>query len=177
MQWTVNGKTIEVTQGNIAAQEDMAAVVNAANAQLVTGGGVAGALHTAAGPELAEAGQKYAPIKPGEAVLTLAFNLPNDAVIHCLGPVYGKDKPEDRLLASCYERALYLAEQEELGSVAFPAISTGVFGYPFDDALDMAVSAVLNKLGGLKHVNTVRFVLFSEQEAEKYREYMDHRIN
>jgi len=85
------GVTIELTTGDIAEQPDVEAVVNAANAQLRTGGGVAGALHSAAGPELAEEARPMAPIKPGEAVRTGGHNLPNDHVIHVLGPVYGRD--------------------------------------------------------------------------------------
>jgi O-acetyl-ADP-ribose deacetylase len=176
MQWEVNGKTLEVVHGDIAAQHDMAAVVNAANAELLTGGGVAGALHRAAGPELAAAGDKYAPISPGEAVITPAFKLPNDGVIHCLGPVYGRDKPEDDLLRSCYEQALDLAEKEKLGSVAFPALSAGAFGYPFEEALDVAVPAVSGKLTALKNVDVVRFVLFSKKEAEIYKDYINRKL-
>ena len=176
MQWRVNGKTVEVIQGDIASQEDIAAVVNAANAQLETGGGVAGALHRAAGPELAEAGKKYAPIQPGEAVITLAFSLPNEAVIHTLGPVYGSDKPEDELLLSCYDQALVLAERERLESIAFPALSTGAFGYPFDDAMKIALEFVWNRLSSLEHVQTVRFVLFSEKEAGKYVDYLEKEL-
>lgn len=173
LNWQVADKTIEVIQGDIAAQDDIAAVVNAANAQLETGGGVAGALHRAAGPDLAEAGRKYAPISPGEAVITPAFQLPNEGVIHCLGPVFGKDKPEDQLLLSCYEQALELAEKEKLESIAFPAISTGAFGYPFEEAMKKVLPFVFERLPSLKFVHTVRFVLFNEQEVEQYVRYIE----
>ncbi len=120
---------LEVSQGDIANQPDMDAIVNAANAQLKTGGGVAGAIHRAAGPGLGDECRPLAPIKPGEAVITGAHKLPNKYVIHCLGPVYGRDKPEDKLLAACYENALRLADEQQIASLAFPAISAGAFGY------------------------------------------------
>ncbi len=113
---------LECLQGDIANQPDIDVVVNAANAQLRTGGGVAGALHRAAGPELERACRPLAPIAPGQAVITEAFALPNRHVIHCLGPVYGRDRPEAELLADCYRNALELAEQHGLASIAFPAL-------------------------------------------------------
>jgi len=125
---------LELTQGDIAAQNDVEAVVNAANAELKIGGGVAGALHRKAGPELEKACRPLAPISPGEAVLTKAFKLPNQYVIHTLGPVYGRDKPEAELLEKCYQNSLELAEKNNIKSIAFPAISTGAFGYPIKKA-------------------------------------------
>ncbi|MFO7995007.1 MAG: macro domain-containing protein, partial [Marinobacter sp.] len=94
-QIELHGKTVECVRGDITRQDDIQAVVNAANAQLMPGGGVAGALHSAAGPGLAEECRPMAPIRPGEAVITGAHNLPNRFVIHCLGPVYGVDEPSD----------------------------------------------------------------------------------
>lgn len=135
---TISGVTIELKRGDIANQKDMDAIVNAANAQLRIGGGVAGAIHRAAGPELAQETRLMAPIKPGEAVISGGHNLPNEFVIHCLGPVYGQDKPENKLLANCYSNALKLAEENDIPSVAFPSISTGAFGYPMDDAARVA---------------------------------------
>ncbi|HAS30060.1 MAG TPA: hypothetical protein DCS56_08975, partial [Alcanivorax sp.] len=116
---------IECVQGDITAQPDLDAIVNAANARLATGGGVAGAIHRAAGPELARECAPLAPIEPGQAVLTGGHGLPNPHVIHCLGPVYGRDRPADRLLADCYRNALRLAEDAGLTSLGFPALSTG----------------------------------------------------
>src|SRR6056297_1235159 len=109
MKKEISGITVECLIGDIASQGDMNAVVNAANAQLRTGGGVAGAIHRAAGPGLEEECRPLAPIQPGEAVITGAHGLPNRAVIHCLGPVYGRDEPADELLAQCYRSALALA--------------------------------------------------------------------
>lgn len=154
---------IECVTGDIAAQDDIDVVVNAANAQLLTGSGVAGALHAAAGPKLAEAGRPLAPIGPGEAVITPAFDLPNQYVVHCLGPVYGSDEPAAELLARCYREALRLAAEAGATSIAFPAISTGAFGYPLEEAAQVAIAAVRAACeAGAGSVTLVRFVLFDE---------------
>ncbi|MEX0812458.1 MAG: macro domain-containing protein [Chitinophagales bacterium] len=167
---------LELKQGDIAAQNDMEAVVNAANAQLTTGGGVAGAIHRAAGPELSEACQPMAPIRPGEAVISGAFNLPNDYVIHCLGPIYGRDKPEDQLLANCYENALHLADKNNISSIAFPAISSGAFGYPIDSAAEVALGTISDVAKELKHVKLIRMVLFSNRDLEIFENKLKQLI-
>lgn len=164
----VNGGSIECVQGDIANQPEMDAIVNAANAELRIGGGVAGAIHRAAGPGLEEECRPLAPIRPGQAVITGAHNLPNSHVIHCLGPVYGMDKPSDRLLASCYRNALHLAEQNGLNSIAFPAISSGAFGYPLEAAARIAVKTILEELPELSSVGHIRFVLFSGSDLKVY---------
>ncbi|WP_296935165.1 macro domain-containing protein [uncultured Marinobacter sp.] len=161
---------VECVKGNIAAQQDMDVVVNAANAELLPGSGVAGAIHSAAGPGLAEECRALAPIRPGQAVISSAHNLPNQHVIHCLGPVYGVDEPSDRLLADCFRNALYLADQNGLSSIAFPAISTGVFGFPLRDAAAVAMKAVADSLTELNSVRLVRFVLFSDQDLSVFDE-------
>lgn len=160
---------LEIVRGDIADQPDMSAVVNAANAQLRTGGGVAGAIHRAAGPGLEEECRSLAPIKPGEAVITKAHNLPNDYVIHCLGPVYGRDKPEDKLLADCYRNALLLADKHKTPSVAFPAISAGAFGYPVEEAAAVAMDTVYQTIPELRHVKTIRIVLFGELDLQEFQ--------
>ena len=160
MHVTRHGVTLELIQGDIAVQDDIEAVVNAANAQLQTGGGVAGAIHRAAGPGLAEEARPMAPIKPGEAVVTSGHNLPNNHVIHALGPVYGRDEPAGELLRACYQRALNLAEKHQINSVAFPAISTGAFGYPVEAAAEIALSTVLEAMPRLESVGRIRFVLY-----------------
>lgn len=164
---------LEVIQGDIARQDDLDAVVNAANAQLKPGGGVAGAIHRAAGPGLAEECSAMAPIKPGEAVISGAHNLPNKFVIHCLGPVYGRDEPEEELLAGCYRNSLKLADDNKLDSIAFPAISTGAFGYPFKAATDTALNAIKAVIPQLKSVKKIRFVLFSESDYNFYLEGLE----
>ena len=151
----------------------MIAVVNAANAQLRTGGGVAGAIHKAAGPELEEEGRSMAPIKPGQAVITGGYRLPNKFVIHCLGPVYGIDNPEDMLLANCYRNALQLADQHRISSIAFPAISTGIFGYPVEEATQVVFRTIKKMLPKLTYVKHIRFVLYDESTLEIYEKYME----
>jgi len=168
MEKIFNNIQFETVIGDIANQSDVEAVVNAANAQLQTGGGVAGALHRAAGPELFKECRNLAPIKPGEAVITKAYNLPNNYVIHCLGPVYGKDAPEEKLLANCYKNALRLAEKHQIRSIAFPSLSTGAFGYPIEEAVNVTFNAILAELQGLKHLQRIKFVLFSEQDLKLY---------
>lgn len=170
MKKQVGEVVLEAVRGDIAGQPDMTAVVNAANAELMPGGGVAGAIHRAAGPGLAEECQPLAPIEPGEAVISGAHNLPNEYVIHCLGPVYGKDKPENLLLANCYRNALSLAEEKQIDSVAFPAISTGIFGYPFEAATDIALQTITETIPELKYVRHIRFVLFGEEDFDVYVE-------
>jgi O-acetyl-ADP-ribose deacetylase (regulator of RNase III) len=162
----VDDVTIECVRGDITQQPDIQAIVNAANARLTTGGGVAGAIHRAAGPELEEECRPLAPIRPGEAVITGGHNLPNDHVIHTLGPVYGTDHPEAELLANCYRNALRLADEHGVTSVAFPAISTGAFGYPLEEAARVAARTVLEEAPRLQSVHLVRFVLFSERDLE-----------
>jgi len=154
---------IECVMGDITRQEGFDAVVNAANAQLAPGGGVAGAIHRAAGPELYEECRDLAPIKPGQAVITRGYKLPNPYVIHCLGPVYGVDQPSEVLLADCYRNALKLADEQGLRSVAFPAISTGVFGYPLEDAARVALATIAQIAPTLKNVRTVRMVLHDQR--------------
>jgi len=156
-----------------ASQPDVEAVVNAANAQLQTGGGVAGAIHRAAGPGLYDECRNLAPINPGEAVITKAYNLPNDYVIHCLGPVYEQDTPEEKLLANCYKNALKLAEEHQIKSIAFPSLSTGAFGYPIEEAVNVSFNAILAELQGLKHLQRIKFVLFSEQDLKCYLKKME----
>ncbi len=167
------GTTIECVQGDIAAQPDLDAVVNAANAELHPGGGVAGALHRAAGPGLDEECRPLAPIAPGQAVITGAHNLPNRHVIHCLGPIYGQDEPADVLLAQCYRNALVLAEREVLTSIGFPALSTGAFGYPMKPAAHVAFSTIAELLPQLVSVRRIRFVLFSAADAELHQRVLE----
>ena len=166
MRRTEHGVTVECVQGDITSQGDVAAIVNAANARLESGGGVAGAIHRAAGPGLAREARPLAPIRPGEAVITGAHDLPNRHVIHALGPVYGQDRPEAELLASCYRNSLALAEENGLDSIAFPAISTGIFGYPVEGAARVAIETVLEEAEKLRNVRLIRFVLFSESDLD-----------
>jgi O-acetyl-ADP-ribose deacetylase len=163
------GRKIEIVQGDITSQPDVSTVVNAANAELAPGGGVAGAIHRAAGPELYQEARAMAPIEPGQCVITKAYNLPNQYVIHCLGPRYGIDEPADRLMAQCYANAMRLAEEHQIPSIAFPAISTGAFGYPIQEAAQIALRTVREELEEADHVELVRFVLFGEKDLEVFQ--------
>jgi O-acetyl-ADP-ribose deacetylase (regulator of RNase III) len=163
---TVRGVAVECVQGDITSQDDVTAIVNAANAELRSGGGVAGAIHRSAGPGLEEEARSLAPISPGEAVITAGHALPNRYVVHTLGPVYGHDRPEPELLANCYRNTLALAEENEVDSIAFPAISTGVFGYPVEEAAEVAIKTVLEEAERLESVRLIRFVLFGEEDFE-----------
>jgi O-acetyl-ADP-ribose deacetylase len=165
----IDGIELELVVGDIATQEGFDAVVNAANAELRTGGGVAGALHRAAGPGLEAEGRALAPIRPGQAVITSGHRLPNPWVIHCLGPVYGRDEPAEELLASCYREALRIAEEKQLRSVAFPAISTGAFGFPSADAARIALRTVLDMAPRLESVERVRFVLYDQAALDLHQ--------
>lgn len=164
---------VECARGDIAAQPDVDAVVCAANPWLTTGAGVAGALHRAAGPALYREAAPHAPLATGKAVMTGAHGLPNRHVIHTVGPVYGQDRPSDRLLASCFRSCLELADEAALESVAFPAISTGVYGYPLGEAAQVSVDAVVEVAPRLASVRRVRFVLWAASDLAVYAEALE----
>lgn len=172
MRIRVGQVDVECVAGDITRQEDVEAVVNAANAELRIGGGVAGAIHRAAGPGLERETRHLAPIRPGQAVITGAHGLPNDRIIHCLGPVWGQDQPADELLAACYRNALSLADDEGLRSVAFPAISTGAFGYPMSEAAEVALRTVVEMADEMESVRLVRFVLWGQDALEVHQEVL-----
>jgi O-acetyl-ADP-ribose deacetylase len=168
--------TLELAEGDITRQDDLEAIANAANAYLRTGGGVAGAIHRAAGPDLEKEAIQLGPINPGEAVITSGHNLPNKYVIHCLGPVYDRDIPHDKHLANCYRNALMICEDKNIQSIAFPAISTGVFGYPPEEAAEVALKAIIEMMPELKQVKLVRFVLFGSENLEIHAKTLNKLI-
>lgn len=173
MEKTFSNITIELKKGDISNQPEAGAIVNAANSQLKIGGGVAGAIHRKGDPELRELTKPLSPISPGEAVITKAPNLPNDFVIHCLGPVYGRDTPSDELLADCYKNALKLADENSVEIIAFPAISTGAFGYPTKDAAEVAFKTIKKVGKNLSSVNRVQFVLFDQETLETHKSVLE----
>ena len=145
------------------------AIVNAANSQLAPGGGVSGAIHRAAGPELAAACALVAPCPTGEARITPGFRLPARWVIHAVGPRWlGGTRDEPRLLASAYRESLRLANAHGCTSIAFPAISTGIYGYPLDEATAIAVATV-REAGGKTSLREVTFACFSDDTLNAYR--------
>ncbi len=153
---------------------DVDAIVNAANQSLAGGGGVDGAIHRAAGPDLSMASRALAPCRTGDAVITPGFRLTARHVIHTVGPIwFGGHHGEAELLASCYARSLELAGRAALTSVAFPAISTGVYGYPREQAAEVAVAAVRRRVGEWPTIERVVFCCFDETNAELYRQIMN----
>ena len=161
--------TIEVFVADITTL-DVDAIVNAANESLAGGGGVDGAIHRAAGPELVQASRAMAPCPTGSAVMTPGFRLPARHVIHTVGPVWsGGGNGEPELLASCYRRSLDLAGAEGLRSIAFPSISTGIYGYPKERAAPVAVEAVRETAPNWPSLQRVIFCCFSEDDAARYR--------
>lgn len=161
---------IRVVQGDITKLE-VDAIANAANESLLGGGGVDGAIHRAAGPELLAECRKLNGCDTGDAKITKGYNLPAKWVIHTVGPVWhGGSNREDELLASCYRRSLELAKEYELKSVAFPAISTGVYRFPVERAAKIAVSEIQKFLASNDSINEVILVCFSQ---DSYNCYLD----
>lgn len=163
---------VECVRGDITNQPDVDAVVNAANAQLAPGAGVAGAIHRVAGTGLYEECKALAPIGTGDAVITSGHGLPNPWCIHVLGPVYASSRDPARELASCYREALARADEKQLRSIATPAVSTGVFGYPVREAAEVALRTVAAAAGAPGTVKLVRLVLWDDADLAIHEEVL-----
>ncbi|MEZ4600322.1 MAG: O-acetyl-ADP-ribose deacetylase [Syntrophotaleaceae bacterium] len=162
---------MELLQGDIT-RLTVDAIVNAANRSLLGGGGVDGAIHRAAGPQLLAECKTLGGCQTGEAKITGGYSLPARYVIHTVGPVYG-NRPEDpKLLASCYRNSLQLAIDKGLKTVAFPAISCGVYGYPLQEACRVAVDTVREVLAEDRTLEKVIFVVFSQELYGIYKNYL-----
>lgn len=161
---------IEILQGDITTLK-VSAIVNAANNKLLGGGGVDGAIHRAAGPKLLEECRGLKGCPTGESKLTDGYQLPTDKIIHTVGPIWhGGKQGEAELLANCYRNSLQLAVSAGLTSIAFPSISTGIYGYPIEQACRIAITEALNFLQQPSSLTKIIFCFFSAQDVESYRQ-------
>ena len=165
---TIVRSTLETTQGDITLQ-DTEAIGNAANSALAGGGGVDGAIHRAGGPAImAELKAKYKGCPTGSAVITRGGNLRAKYVIHAVGPRYSGSPKDAELLAGAYRKSLELCSQHNISSVAFPSISTGIYGYPVEEAARIALKTVADYLEKHQEIRLVRFVLFDSSTYQTY---------
>jgi O-acetyl-ADP-ribose deacetylase (regulator of RNase III) len=165
-------RTIDIVRGDITAL-DVDAIVNAANTTLLGGGGVDGAIHRAAGPELLAECRTLGGCQPGEAKLTKGYRLPARFVIHTVGPVWtGGTRDEPQILANCYRNSLQLAVKNRIKTIAFPAISCGAYGYPIGEATRIAIETTREFLAADDKIKKVIFVLWSEDLYQAYRQLL-----
>ena len=162
---------IEVLLGDITHLQ-LDAIVNAANTSLLGGGGVDGAIHRAAGPGLLNECREIGGCPTGEARITRGYNLPARYVIHTVGPIYSGRAQDRKLLSSCYLNSLELAVKNDIASMAFPAISCGVYGYPMTEACKIAVDTTCDFLKGNSTIKKVVFILFSKKNHAVYQKYL-----
>ncbi len=176
MEVKINGSVLSLVRGDITNEETIA-IGNAANSRLVGGGGVDGAIHRAGGPSIMAECRKIGGCPTGRAVLTGAGNLKAKYVIHGVGPVYrGGGRGEADQLKSVYAESLSIASENGIKSIAFPSISTGVYGYPIEEAARIALGTVIEFLEKDEVVKLVRFVLFSERDLRAYEEALKEII-
>lgn len=173
MQIQIGKSTLELVQGDITKQ-DVDAIVNAANSSLLGGGGVDGAIHRAAGPELLAECRTLGGCETGSAKITRGYKLKARHVIHAVGPVYHDGKHgEAVLLASAYRTCLELASQNKCASIAFPAISTGIYGYPMEDAARIAFRTIVDYLGAHPEITLVRYILFDARAFAAHQRMLE----
>jgi O-acetyl-ADP-ribose deacetylase (regulator of RNase III) len=163
---------VEIHKGDITKLK-VDAIVNAANSSLLGGGGVDGAIHRAAGPELLEFNRKLGGCPTGEAKISPGFNLPAKFIIHTVGPIWNRgNNNEDKLLADCYKNSLKLAVENKIKTIAFPAISTGVYRFPLERATKIAVTEVKKFLEKNESIEKVIFVCFDEETCHVYQKIL-----
>jgi O-acetyl-ADP-ribose deacetylase (regulator of RNase III) len=168
MQVTINQSRLELVEDDITKQ-DTEAIVNAANPSLLGVGGVDGAIHRAAGPQLLEECRTLGGCQTGDAKITKGYRLKAKHVIHTVGPVYYRDDDQaPELLASAYRRSLEVASENNVRSVSFPSISTGAYGYPIEEAAPIALQTAINYLESHTDIELVRFVLFGHRAYQVY---------
>ena len=173
MKWIVNQKKIIIEIGDIT-DLDVDVIVNAANSSLLGGGGVDGAIHKRAGFQLLEECRSLKGCPPGEARITKGYNLSASYIIHTVGPVYHDGfHGEDKILASSYRSSLELADQYNLKTIAFPAISTGVYAYPMNKAALISLNTIREFCMGINNLETIRIVLFKEKYYHIYKDILD----
>ncbi|MDP2683057.1 MAG: O-acetyl-ADP-ribose deacetylase [Deltaproteobacteria bacterium] len=173
MQTTINSTILSLIKGDITLEETDA-IVNAANSRLVGGGGVDGAIHRAGGPKIMEECRKIGGCPAGSAVITTGGNLKAKYVIHTVGPIYRDGKHDEaKLLANAYKSSLELAIKNGVKTIAFPSISTGAYGYPINEAAEIALKTVIDFIKANKEkLSLVRFVLFSDRDFEVYKKIL-----
>ena len=172
---TINGVTLALMQGNIV-EVQVDAIVNAANSGLRGGGGVDGAIHRAGGPAIMEECRKIGGCPTGKAVVTTAGRLPAKYVFHAVGPIYSGSPDDERLLASAYQSCLNLAEQHKVKSVAFPSLSTGIYGYPLELAAPIALRTIFEHIKKPTCLQQVLMVLFGESAYKAHEQALDKLV-
>lgn len=163
----IGDSVLELVRGDITL-EDTDAIVNAANEQLSPGGGVSGAIHRAAGPDLWKEAKTLGGCTTGQAKITKGYSLAAKYVIHTVGPVYSGSRSDPERLSDCYRNSLLLAEKKGIGSISFPSISTGIFGYPVEEASKIALKTIKEHLLTSGRIKLVKMVLFSAGDYEVY---------
>jgi O-acetyl-ADP-ribose deacetylase (regulator of RNase III) len=171
----IGNSTLQLLSGDITKQ-DTEAVVNAANRRLSPGGGVAGAIHRTAGPQLWEECKGLGGCETGQAKISGGYNLPNKYVIHTVGPIYSGAESDAELLRSSYLNSLKLAEEKGIKSISFPALSTGAFGYPLREAAQIALQTIIDYLKAKTKIKLVRMVLYDKNSFDVHKEVLEEII-
>ena len=171
----INGVTLALLRGNIV-EVKADAIVNAANSGLRGGGGVDGAIHRAGGPSIVEECRKIGGCPTGSAVVTTAGRLPANYVFHAVGPIYSGNRDDERLLTSAYQSCLNLAEQHQVKSIAFPSLSTGIYGYPLELAAPIALRTIIEHIKKPTNLQQVMMVLFGENAYKVHEQALNELV-